>query len=259
MFSASDGYERFMGRWSRALAAKVVEFAGVTQGDDVLDVGCGTGALAFTAAAVPNTRVIGVDLSPELIHFATAHVDSDRVRFEVGQADALKFPAAQFDKALSQLVLNFVPDATAALREMIRVTRAGGVVAAAVWDYDAGMAMLRTFWDEAITLAPESESLDERHMPLCRLGELASLWESHGLRDVKEQAISIDMRFDSFDDYWQPFLCGQGPAGSYAASLPEHARATLMQRLRQRLIGESDRAFVLRSRAWAVRGVAPAR
>ena len=138
---------------------------------------------------------------------------------------ALPFADDAFDRTLSMLVLNFVPDPAAALQQMIRVTRPGGVVAAAVWDYGEGMQMLRTFWDAAVALDPAAAPRDERHMPLCTRGALADLWRTHGLHDVDEQPLTIEMAFESFDDYWQPFLCGQGPAGVYVSSLAESAAA----------------------------------
>ena len=142
---------------------------------------------------------------------------------------------------------------------MIRVTRAGGVVASAVWDYGQGMAMLRVFWDEAVALSPGADARDERHMPLCRKGELAELWRTHGLRDVSEEALTIRMRFSSFDDYWAPFLEQQGPAGDYVAALEPREREQLRLRLRRRLLGEGpDRPIVLEARAWAVRGTVAA-
>jgi hypothetical protein len=132
---------------------------------------------------------------------------------------------------------------------MIRVTRRGGVVAAAVWDYGEVMQMLRTFWDAAVALDPDAAPRDERHMPLCTAGALAELWRTSGLRDVDEQPLTIDMAFESFEDYWQPFLCGQGPAGAYVSSLPESSRQALESRLR------ADAVLAMRARAWAVRGV----
>jgi hypothetical protein len=144
-----------------------------------------------------------------------------------------------------------VPAPAVALDQMIRVTRPGGVVAAAVWDYGAGMGMLRMFWDEAVALNPEAEPRDERHMPLCSRGALAELWRDHGLRGVDEQAPTIEMAFPSFDDYWQPFLLGQGPAGTYVTSLSEFDRRALQSRLRQRWAD----GLSLTARAWAVRGV----
>jgi len=248
MFSASDGYERFMGRWSRRLAPLFVTFAGITEGDRVLDVGSGTGALSAAAAAIESVQVTGIERSAVYVAYAREHVDG---RFEVGDALALPFSDDAFDRALSMLVLNFVPDPAAALQQMIRVTRPCGVVAAAVWDYGDGMQMLRTFWDAAVALDPDAAPRDERHMPLCTHGALAELWRAHGLQDVDEQPLTIEMKFASFDDYWQPFLCGQGPAGVYVSSLAESARHALESRLHERL---GDTGFRLEARAWAVSG-----
>ena len=252
MFSESDGYERFMGRWSRRLAPLFVTFAGVTKSDRVLDVGSGTGALSVTAAAIESVQVTGIERSPAYVRYARAHARGDGVRFEVGDALALPFSDDAFDRTLSMLVLNFVPDPAAALQQMIRVTRSGGVVAAAVWDYGGEMQMLRTFWDAAVAVDPDAAPRDERHMPLSTRDALADLWRTHGLRDIHEQPLTIEMAFESFDDYWQPFLCGQGPAGVYVSSLSVSARHALESKLRERLGGDG---FGLRARAWAVRGV----
>jgi SAM-dependent methyltransferase len=246
MFSESDGYERFMGRWSRRLAPLFVTFAGVTEGDRVLDVGSGTGALSAAAAAVDSVQVTGIEPSAAFVAYAREHVDG---RFEVGDALALPFSDAAFDRTLSMLVLNFVPDPAAALQQMMRVTRPAGVVAAAVWDYGDGMQMLQAFWNAAVALDPDAAPRDERRMPLCTRGSLAQLWRTHGLHEVDEQPLTIDMAFTSFDDYWQPFLCGQGPAGLYTSSLTESARNALESKLR------ADVGLTMRARAWAVRGV----
>lgn len=259
MFSAADAYERFMGRWSRALAPLLVKFAGVRDGDDVIDVGSGTGALtAAVVAAAPSSRVIGIDPAATYVALAQSRHPVDRVRFEVGDAQRLRFLNASFDRTLSMLVLNFVPDPAKALDEMIRVTRPGGTVAAAVWDYGQGMEMLRIFWDEAIALTPARDARDERHMPLSRRGELAVLWRHHGLQDVSEETTTIQTRFLSFDDYWSPFLEKQGPAGEYVAALSTSEQDQLRLRLRRRLLGDGpDRPITLDARAWGVRGVVP--
>lgn len=258
MFSFGDAYERFMGRWSRELAPLLVKFASVRNGD-VLDVGSGTGALTTAVAAVaPSSRIIGIDPSAPYVAFAKARHPEDRIQFEVGDARQLRFANGSFDSTLSLLVLNFIPDPAKALDEMVRVTRAGGTVAGAVWDYGQGMEMLRLFWDEAVALNPAADARDERHMPLSRTGELRALWREHRLRDVSEEALTIRTRFSSFDDYWLPFLEKQGPAGDYVAALATNEREQLRQRLRGRLLGDGpDRPIVLSARAWAVRGTVP--
>jgi protein-L-isoaspartate O-methyltransferase len=178
MFSAADAYERFMGRWSRELAPLLVRFAGVRDGDAVLDVGSGTGALtAAVVAAAPSSRVIGIDSAAPYVEFARTRDPGDLVRFEVGDAQRLRFGDGGFDRTLSLLVLNFIPNRAKAL-----VTRPDGTVAAAVWDYGQGMQMLRVFWDEAIALNPALDARDERHMPLCRKGNLRRSGANMGCR-----------------------------------------------------------------------------
>jgi len=257
MFSEARSYERFMGRWSRQLAPLLVRFAGVRDGETLLDVGSGTGALASAlTAAAPAGRIVGIDPAASYVAVAQASQGGPLVRFQVGDAQRMDFPDATFDRTLSLLVVNFIPDAHKALDEMVRVTRRGGTVVAAVWDYGAGMEMLRVFWDEAVKVTPAADSRDERHMPFCRQGDLATLWRQHGLQDVVEEGLTIQTRFASFDDYWTPFLEKQGPAGAYVATLSGRERDELKARLRERLLGQGpDRALVLTARAWAVRGV----
>jgi SAM-dependent methyltransferase len=259
MFSLGDAYERFMGRWSRALAPMLVQFAGIRDGDAVLDVGSGTGALtAAVAAAAPSSRIVGIDPSTPYVAFAREHHAGPLIRFEIGDAQQLHLADGGFDRTLSMLILNFIPDPAKALKEMVRVTRPGGTVAAAVWDYGEGMEMLRVFWDEAIAPNPDMDAKDERHMRLSSAGELATLWRQQGLDEVATGALTIETAFSSFDDYWLPFLERQGPAGAYVGTLQETAREQLRLRLRTRLLGEGpDRPIALRARAWAVRGVVP--
>ena len=261
IFGESAAYERFMGRWSRLLAPLLVRFAGLDGVDAVLDVGSGTGALAFAAAeAAPAARITGVDPSAAYVAYARSRVADGRIRFVTGDAQQLELADGSFDRVVSLLVMNFIPDPAKALREMVRVTRPGGVVAAAVWDYGEGMQMLRIFWDEAAARDPGAATRDERNMPLCRRGELAALWRAQGLVQVEEQPLTIPLAFASFDDYWSPFLGGQGPAGAYVAALAEPERAALRLRLRHRLLDDGhDRAITLQARAWAVKGVVPAR
>jgi SAM-dependent methyltransferase len=257
IFSEAQAYERFMGRWSRNLAPLLVRFAGVSDGDTVLDVGSGTGALAASVAVMaPSSRIVGIDPSASYVALAQARHGSALVGFEVGDAQQMRFPGAMFDRTVSLLVVNFIPDVRKALGEMKRVTKPKGTVAAAVWDYGEGMEMLRAFWDEAVALAPANAAKDERHLPLCRRGDLSALWREHGLREVTERELIIDTRFASFDDFWAPFLERQGPAGAYAASLPAAERDALRLRLRRRLLGTGpDKPIVMRARAWAVRGI----
>ena len=255
MFSAGTGYERFMGRWSRLLATELIAFAGVKDGERVLDVGTGTGALAAALVkSAPGAQVVGIDPSAGFIAYAQKDV-GPRARFEVGDAQALKFTDASFDAAMALLVMNFVPDHAKAALEMRRVTRPGGTVSACVWDYDAGMQMLRYFWDEVVALDPAMAAKDERNMKLSRQGQLGDLWKKAGLVNVEEKALTIDQRYSSFHDYWEPFLKGAGPGGAYVVSLPEPKRQQLEDRMRARLLKNGqDAPFTLKARAWCVKG-----
>jgi SAM-dependent methyltransferase len=256
MFSEPQAYERFMGRWSRRLAPLLVRFAGVRDGDIVIDVGSGTGALTAAVEKIaPSSRIVGIEPTTSYVALAQSQYGSTRIHFEVGDAQQLRVDDDLFDCTLSLLVFNFIPDVRRALSEMKRVTKPKGTVAAAVWDYGEGMEMLRAFWDEAVAQAPASVAKDERNMPLCRRGDLAALWREQGLQDVVEDGLTVETRFASFDDFWTPFLERQGPAGAYTASLSADRREELRLRLRRRLLGTGpDTAIVLNARAWAVRG-----
>jgi SAM-dependent methyltransferase len=259
MFAASAGYERFMGRWSRLLAPELIAFAGVKDGDHVLDVGTGTGSLGSAIETrMPSSRIVGIDPSEGFIAYAKKNAKSGRAQYEVGDAQALKFKEASFDNTLALLVMNFVPDHNKAVAEMRRVTRGGGVISACVWDYNAGMQSLRFFWDEAVALDPAIEPKDERHMKLSRQGQLGELWKKTGLVNVQEKPLTIDQAFASFDDYWGPFTKGAGPGGAYVVSLSDERRGQLEARMRKRLLGDrNDGAFTLKARAWCVRGEVP--
>jgi SAM-dependent methyltransferase len=262
MFEDAEAYERFMGRWSRLVAPRLVDLAGLPDRGGLLDVGSGTGALTFAIAErKPQAHISGIDLSREYVAYARSRNSfGDRVGFEVGDAQQLRFPDATFDGAVSLLVFNFIPDPQKALLEVRRVTRPGGRISAAVWDYGAGMRMLRIFWDAAVAVDPEAGKLDEAHMPLCRAGELPALWRQCGLEDVREQPIDISMRFDSFADYWNPFLLGQGPAGAYVRRLSHDSLQALRNEVKRRLSAPAEDApLVLPARAWSVFGAVPKR
>jgi len=257
MFANAESYERFMGRWSRAIAARLIDFASFPDGGQLLDIGSGTGALSFVIAQrKAKTRVVGIDPSKEYVAYANdLNAVPDRMNFEIGDAQHLRFASATFDSSLSLLVFNFIPDPLKALEEARRVTEPGGIIAAAVWDYGGEMRMLRIFWDAATSIDDRAGKLDEARMPLCRSGELAHLWNKVGLKNVHERPLDIEMRFDSFEDYWNPFLFGQGPAGAYAASLDSGALQQLRGELKRRLsLSGEDVSFVLPARAWAVCG-----
>ena len=260
MFGNAEAYERFMGRWSALAAPQLVEFAALPPNGRILDVGSGTGSLTFAIAErFHEASILGIDLSKELVAYASdRNAFPGRAGFEIGDAQQLRFEDAAFDATASLLVFSFIPSPAKALQELRRVTRPGGSVSAAVWDYGEGMRMLRTFWDAAIAVDPGADEADEKHMALCRAGELSALWKESGLVDVREQAIEIVMRFETLADYWEPFLLGQGPAGAYVRRLGEYKLGLLRKAIKARLgLSEEDSAFVLPARAWVVRGVVP--
>jgi SAM-dependent methyltransferase len=230
--------------------------AGLRAGARALDVGCGPGALATELAAqLGAENVAAVDPSEPFAAACAARLPG--VRVEVAAAESLPFEDAGFDAALSQLVVNFMGDPAAGVAEMRRVTRPGGVVAAAVWDYAGEMTLLRRFWDAAVALDPAAAEHDEgRSMPHCSPDELRLLWEGAGLRDVTTAELVVDAGYENFDDLWQPLESGVAPSGAYAAALAPAARAALREELRGRL-GLGGGPFRLSARAWFVSGRVP--
>jgi SAM-dependent methyltransferase len=256
IWDIAEAYEYYVGRWSRPVAESFVNWLDVPAGGRWLDVGCGTGALTTVVlqAGRPG-EVHGVDPSEGFLTHARRRADDPRARFSVGDARALPFPDSRFDAVVSGLVLNFVPEPAAAAAELARVVAAGGVVAAYVWDYADGMQMIRHFWDAATALDPDAaEQAEGRRFPLCRPEPLHQLWTAAGLDGVEVEPIEVPTRFPDFDDYWSPFLGGQGPAPGYVGTLDEDRRAALRALLRERLPMARDGSIPLSARAWAVRG-----
>jgi len=262
-YHASDGaaYERFLGRWTRRLAEPFVEFARLPPAADVLEVGCASGSLALALAAKqPVGRIVALDIAEPYIAFARARDGAERVAFEVGDACSLRFADGTFAAVLAQLVLNFVSSAPAAVREMRRVTRSGGVLAASVWDFRGGLVFQRLFWDSAAGIDAEAAAARDRLFshPLALPEGLAELWQTAGLEEVERGSLTIRMEFASFEDYWGPLLGGQGPVGSYVGALSPKGRARLEACVRAAyLSGARDGPRSLTASAWAVRGVVP--
>jgi SAM-dependent methyltransferase len=258
LFANARAYEARMGRWSARLAPLFVRFAQMTDGGRVLDVGCGTGALVRTVAAMTRqSAIVGIDLAQPFLEYARTQVVDPRITFDRGSALDLPYPVGAFNYTLSLLVLMFIPHPEQAAREMRRVTRPGGTVAACTWDRE-GLEMTSVFWEAAIRLDPDAATRAERPQHLDQAGQLAALWHATGLQHVEEKALEMGMEFTSFDDYWQPHLTGDGPSGVYVAGLlPEH-RDALRHALQERLQGNRPAgAFSLRAKAWAVRGIVP--
>jgi len=256
-WASADDYELYVGRWSRLVAREFLKWLAIPAGSQWLDVGCGTGVLSQTILQFENPdRVKGIDRSEGFVTFAKEHVLDSRVRFEVGDAEALVSDSGTFDAAVSGLVLNFISQPDRAVAEMTRVTRPGGVVAAYVWDYAGRMQMMRHFWDAAIALDTQASELDQgRRFPICHPEPLRRLFESAGLQNVEVHPIEVSTIFRNFDDYWSPFLGGQGPAPSYLMSLSDERRATLREQIRAGLPFALDGSIPLVAQAWAVRGV----
>jgi SAM-dependent methyltransferase len=257
----ADGaaYEQYVGRWSRLVAREFLAWLAVAPGSRWLDLGCGTGVLSQAILQYANPAAVqGIDRAEGYVAFAREQVRDARVHFAVQELQSLAGESGTviYDAVVSGLVLNFLPQPQAALGHMIRATRAGGLVAAYVWDYAGNMQLMRHFWDAAVALDPQALALDEgRRFPICQPQPLAELFRTAGLSAVEVRAIEIATDFQDFDDYWSPFLGGQGPAPSYAMALSEERRAALRERLRQSLPAAPDGSIRLAARAWAVRGL----
>lgn len=254
-WQGGDAYERFMGRWSRRLVQPFLDWVDVPPARRWLDVGCGTGALtaAILARCAPAS-VAGADPSEGFLASARTRLPAT-VALHQAPAQALPLADASVDATVASLVLNFVPDSAAALREMARVTAPGGRVAACVWDYAQRMQMLGHYWAAAQALGLlDSAGVQAEHFPICAPDALGAAFRESGLQSVEVSAIEIETRFADFDDYWLPFLGGQGIAPAHAMRQCEADRARLREAIRAELPYQPDGSIVLVARAWAARG-----
>jgi SAM-dependent methyltransferase len=255
-WASGDAYEPYVGRWSRLVAREFLAWLAPVPGGRWVDAGCGTGALAETIIEMAAPALLhGVDPSLAYIKYARQRLSDERALFIVADARLLPLRAASVHAAVSGLALNFIPDPGVALQELARVCAAGGIVACYVWDYAGQMQIIRRFWDAAAELDPGASELDEANrFPICHPTALETLFRGAGLHEVESLTIDIPARFRDFDDYWQPFLGGQGPAPGYVMGLSEGRRAELRDRLRATLPAAADGSITLLARAWAVRG-----
>ncbi len=254
MWERGDPYEQYVGRWSRRIAPQFLSWLNIPAGRRWLDVGCGTGALsaAILDQCAP-VSVIAVEPSEGFLEKAKEQLGS-RVLLRRGSAAEIPLDDRSVDVTVSGLVLNFVPNGRAAVSEMARVTAPRGTIAAYVWDYSGKMELMRHFWDAAVELNPEAAKLDEGvRFPVCRPEALTELFAGAGLRGVEVTAIDVTTSFAGFEDYWRPFLGGQGPAPAYAMALDDTERGRLAKRIRERLSIQADGSISLTARAWAMR------
>jgi SAM-dependent methyltransferase len=254
-WAVGAGYEAYVGRWSRLVAREFVRALGVPPHRRWLDVGCGTGALAqaILENAEPDA-VVGIDRSEAFIRHARA-ATSPRAKFQAGDAQTLPVASGGFDAVVSGLVLNFVAAPAKMVAEMVRAGRPGSTVALYVWDYAGRMELMRYFWNAATILDPAAAALDEAaRFPICAPDALQALFDTARLVGVTTRAIEVPTVFRDFDDYWAPFLGGQGPAPGYAMSLPAERRIGLRERVRSTLPTAPDGSISLTARAWMVSG-----
>ncbi len=246
---AADAYDAFMGRYSALLAAQMADLAGVAEGHRVLDVGCGPGALtAELVRRVGAANVAAVDPSEPFV--AAARQRHPGVDVRRAGAEALPYPPGTFDIALAQLVVHFMTDPVAGIREMARVTRPDGVIVACVWDFADGRSPVSPFWSAVRTMDPANAG-EDRYAG-ARDGHLVEIFEAAGLRDVEQGVLEADLTHSSFEDWWDPFTRGVGPAGAHAKSLDDERRADLRERTRLLLPAGP---FTIQARAWAARGL----
>ncbi|PWS35458.1 SAM-dependent methyltransferase [Falsiroseomonas bella] len=257
LWGAAEAYERYMGRWSRAVAPLFLDWLAPRTGLDWMDLGCGTGVLSEAVARrCAPARLVGLDSAPAFLAEAAARVPQGA--FLQGDATDTGQPGAAFDLAVSGLVLNFLPDKPKALAEMARLVRPGGTVALYVWDYAGQMQIMRHFFDAARAIDPDAARFDDGlNAPICRPAPLAAAFAAAGLAAVETTALDIPAAFADFDEYWTPFLGGTGSAPKYCAGLDEATRAAIREALRARLPTGPEGEILLAVRAWGVKGRRP--
>ncbi len=259
--AGADSYERSVGRWSRRLARPFLDFCGPLAGS-ILDVGCGTGILTECVLRAPAVRAVaGVDILAPLLERARASTRDPRATFSVADVACLPFPDRSFDHTLSLLVMNFLADRRASVREAMRVTRPGGTVAATVWDMRGGLMYARFAWDIAAALDPVAAQKRDALLrtPFLRPGSLEALWREAGLADVRAASLAVDVTYDDFDDYWQPLSENGQTFSQYYTALPTELQARLRDTVRAAyLVGDDDGPRSFAARAFAVAGRVPA-
>ncbi len=262
-FNVQDAsvYEQLMGRWSRLLASQLIDFAGLGEGERVVDVGCGAGSLTFALAEAADLKeIVAVDYSPVFVEAVRGRNRDPRIRVQEADACDLPFEAGAFDRSFALLVLHFVPEAGKAVAEMRRVVRPGGVVAAAVWDHLGGMPSMRMMVDTVAALSESGRQLRNRYcfQPMMAPGEMKRTFVQQGLLDVAETQLLLRTNYRNFDDYWSPIAAGEGPLGKYMASLDGAERADVETAVRDAYeAGRPDGPRSFANVAWACRGVAP--
>ena len=255
------GYEQLMGRWSQKLAPLFIDFAGLADGERILDVGCGTGSLTFALAKAADLGgIAAIDYSPVFVEEATRRNTDPRIKIRQADACDLPFEDGKFDRALALLVLHFVPETGRAVAEMRRVVRPGGVVAAAVWDHYGGMLGMRMMIDTVAALSEGGRQLRSRYcsQPMMQPGEMKRTFVEQGLVDIEETELMIRMDYQGFDDYWAPIAAGEGPLGKYVATLDAAERARTDAAMRAAYeAGRPDGPRSFANVAWACRGIVP--
>ena len=256
VFRNANAYYGYMGRWSRLVAQEFVSWLEVAPGHTWLDIGTGTGVLAQVILdQTAPTNIVGIDPSKDYIAFAKQQLNDTRVEFKVGGVGNLSSEESEFDVAVSGLALNFMPSAEEAMQSIVQVVKAGGMIAAYVWDYADQMQIMRHFWNAAIEIDPPATELDSgKRFTICQPENLRALFDSVSLIDVEVIPIDIQSDFADFDDYWLPFLAAQGSISKYLGSLNGDGKAALRDQLQKQLPFDADGSIRLVVRAWAVKG-----